>query len=229
MPTRSGKQGIGEATEVIPYHESSIPAQLPECFAHVDDTGTFVRVNHSFAETFGYEPEQLAGIHLGNIVFQEDRLKLDHVLERLLSDGLAEVALRGLRKDGSSFHMQIILTSTGLEKEDGDGYFCFVSDVSRIRMSRMLLSLEQKILRQITGAENSGTILQELCRDIEGMVEGSHCLISRLSDDGAWLEPLVDTLGENREGDDKLRLLVGDQEPAAARPYPGAGLSSSTT
>lgn len=76
--------------------------------------GKLTYVNRYFAETFGYEPEEMVGTSFMQYISGEDREKLAVEISRLaMNHGFTpSIGVQGIKRDGSSIHLEVQATRT---------------------------------------------------------------------------------------------------------------------
>src|SRR5690606_29350828 len=76
--------------------------------------GKLTYVNKYFADTFDYAPEEMLGTPFMHYFAGEDRQKLAVEISRLaMNQGFtSHIAVKGIRKDGSSVHLEVQVTRT---------------------------------------------------------------------------------------------------------------------
>jgi diguanylate cyclase (GGDEF)-like protein/PAS domain S-box-containing protein len=180
MSTRSDKLKIEEARAgYIGGRQDGIEEALFP-LAHVDGGLNYIRVNRAYAGNFGYEPEEMAGMGLRDTVSPEDRERFEQSLRELTRSGRSEGAVRALRRDGSSFHQQFILSRNAPGIGQEDDYRCLMINITEKRQREKLWRLEQNILRRIAVNDKAEDILEELCLEVEAVLEDAICLVSLL-------------------------------------------------
>ena len=184
MSTRSEKLKIGEAETVyIGGHQGGVEeAFFP--LAHMDGELNYTRVNHAYAANFGYEPDEMVGMDLRDTVSPEDRDRFEQSLKELTRSGRAEGAVRALRRDGSSFHQQFILSRNAPGAGEEVDYRCLMINITEKKQREKLWRLEQNILRRIAVNDRAKDILEELCLEVEAVLEDAACMVSLLDDSG---------------------------------------------
>jgi PAS domain S-box-containing protein len=103
-----------------------------EAIGILDDDGTFTYVNRAYADYYGYDREEMVGMHWGELYPEGG---VDHVVEEILPrvrrEGSWTGRTTGRRADGSTFPELHSLTDTG----DG-GLVCAVRDGSERQRHR---------------------------------------------------------------------------------------------
>lgn len=135
-----------------------------EGIAMLDEEGEFIYVNASFADLYGYEPEEMLGESWELIYREEDVSEIrEDVLPYVEETGHWHGTTTGERADGSTFVEDQILSRT----EQGE-LICTIRDITDLR--------EQE------------TRLDVLARRYEAVFENPLALIALLNTDGLVLE-----------------------------------------
>ena len=141
-----------------------------EGISRLDAQGRYIAVNKSYANTHGYEPEELIGMEWQLTVHPEDVDKLTEAYQQMLVSGKVESEARGIRKGGAVFYKQVVMIAAYDGQKQFLGHHCFMKDISdrkrteqKIREQAALLdvateaifvhSLDNKILFWNKGAE----------------------------------------------------------------------------
>lgn len=119
-----------------------------EGIGRLDARGCYVYVNQAYADLAGYTPEEMIGTPWQPTVVAEDQAKMADAYSRMLSDGKVEVAARGVRKDGSVFHKQLVMVSAFDREKKFNGHYCFMKDITDRKraeeeMFRLIAAVEQ--------------------------------------------------------------------------------------
>jgi PAS domain S-box-containing protein len=153
-----------------------------EGIARVDMYGRFTSVNNTFAEMLGYHPEDLLGAHWHVSVHPDDVPKLQWAHETMLSEGKAEIEARGIKRDGSLSHSQIVLVKALDEDANSIGHHCFMKDISLRKQAETSLQRTEarlaNLLRHVPGVlyqfttHGAGAVsfsyISESCKNILG-------------------------------------------------------------
>ncbi|MFB6221252.1 MAG: PAS domain S-box protein [Halolamina sp.] len=112
-----------------------------EGIALLDENGVFSYVNDAYAETFGYDPEQMVGEHWDALGIEANPDQFyDEVLPHIAEEGQWTGTTTCVRRDDSQFQAEHSLTNT-----DDDELICIVRDVSdRLERERALQKSEQR-------------------------------------------------------------------------------------
>lgn len=143
----------------------------------LDENGEFIYVNQAYAETYGYEPEELLGEHWEMLYpdGQEEEIYED-VLPELAEQGTWAGETIGLRKDGSTFIEDHRLATTA-----GREMVCSVRDMTTEYEQRRQLEEQEAALRetyevisdQDRSFDEKVNALLSIGRDVIGIEYGS--------------------------------------------------------
>jgi PAS domain S-box-containing protein len=126
-----------------------------EGIARVDTYGRFTAINPAFAEHLGYSPEELLGAHWHISVHPEDVTFLKSAEEEMLEVGKSELEARGIKRDGSLSHSQIVLVKALDQNNDYIGHHCFMKDISPRKEAELSLKQTESrlagLLRHVPG------------------------------------------------------------------------------
>jgi|GEM_PF-15459 len=101
-----------------------------EGLSRLDPQGRYTFVNRAYANTCGYEPEELLAREWPITVHPDDRSLLVDAYIRMKAVGKIEAEARGVRKDGSLFYKQVTMVSAYNERGEFNGHYCFMKDIS---------------------------------------------------------------------------------------------------
>ena len=114
----------------------------------LDVQGRYLYVNKAYADMTGYQPEEMIGMSWEKTVDPDELEKLVEAYWLMVQEGRVEVETKGVRKDGSVFHKQVVMISTYSEQHQFLGHYCFMKDISARKKAE--LALEQELLRSKT-------------------------------------------------------------------------------
>lgn len=204
----------------------------------LDGYGRFTYVNHSYAEMYGYEPEEMVGEHWKMLYPEGETEEMyDEVLPKVHETGSWQGETTGQRADGTTFPEQHSLAAT-----DAGGLVCTVRDISeQKRRTRELrerrrdlqrlyevaadtdLSFEEKLQALFDlGCERFGLDLGALAR-IDP--ETGHCRVEAVSDDHPQLRPG----SEVNLSESYCRVLVDGDSPVGFTDPAEEGLEETIT
>lgn len=122
----------------------------------IDDKGIIETVNPAAARLFGYEPEEVVGKNIKNLMPSPYRQQHDGYIERYKSSGEAKIIgigreVTGMRKDGSTFPMRLAVSEVFLEdKRIFTGIIHDLSDVKQAeeKIRKLNEELEEKVIER---------------------------------------------------------------------------------
>jgi PAS domain S-box-containing protein len=148
-----------EAVRDADARKSAILNAAFDCVVTMDHRGHVVEVNKATELTFGYPAEELVGQELAALMIPPDlREGHRHALARYIETGQSRVInhpleLRGMRKDGSEFPVELAITRPDLP---GAPLFCgYLRDVTERHLAEEALHRlldEQAALRRVATA-----------------------------------------------------------------------------
>jgi PAS domain S-box-containing protein len=113
-----------------------------EGIAIFNDDGELIYVNESFADLYGYDPEEMIGEHWELIYRDEDVSEVhDEILPTLEVNGHWRGETIGLRADGSTFVEDHMLASS-----DGGEVVCTVQDITEYKDRKQELELKNRAM-----------------------------------------------------------------------------------
>ena len=114
----------------------------------LDDDGIFIYVNDAYADTFGYEPDEMIGEHWNALGIESDP---EYVMEEILPSVRREGQWNGtttcVRSDDSTFVAQHSLTQT-----DDEEIICVLRDVTEHKQREEDLELFRQLVDQSNDA-----------------------------------------------------------------------------
>lgn len=149
-PEGSPHQILGTATDITKRKQAEVEwremstalANAVEGISHLDRDGYYRNVNKAYANSCGYEPEEMLGMLWQKTVHPDDLAKLTNAYQEMLSQGKVEVEARGIRKDGSQFYKHLVMVAAYNKEKQFIGHHCFMKDITERKES------EQKIREQ---------------------------------------------------------------------------------
>lgn len=127
---------------------SSVLMHTVEGIAHVSPQGQLTSVNRAFAATMRYDSGEMAGMGWVDLVFPEDLAVALHAWRCMQAEGKAEIASRGIRKDGSIFYFEMTMIRGRDEYGKPADNFLFMKDVTQ----RKQFEREQEAIATIASA-----------------------------------------------------------------------------
>lgn len=114
-----------------------------EGISRLDAEGRYVKVNRAYASITGYSPEEMIGMDWHRTVHPDDLEKLIAAYQQMISVGKTETEARGIRKDGTLFHKQVVMVAAYDQQRCFTGHHCFLKDISDRKRA------EQKMLQAL--------------------------------------------------------------------------------
>lgn len=122
----------------------------------IDERGVIETVNPAAARLFGYEPGEVVGKNIKNLMPSPYRQQHDGYLERYISTGEAKIIgigreVTGMRKDGTTFPMRLAVSEVLLEdKRIFTGIIHDLSDVKEAedKIRKLNEDLEEKVIER---------------------------------------------------------------------------------
>ncbi len=121
--------------------------------SQLDTQGRYIFVNQSYANTVGYQPEEMIGMSWNKTVHPDDLEKLIAAYQQMQQDGKVEVEARGLRRDGSSFYKQMVMISIHDDRQQFIGHHCFMKDISDRKQAEASLQQEFQRLSRVIATQ----------------------------------------------------------------------------
>jgi PAS domain S-box-containing protein len=121
----------------------------------LDDDGRFVYVNGTYADLYGYDPDEMLGAHW-RLIYPDDEVEMarEEILPTVEREHYWHGETTGLRADGSTFVEDHTLATTG----HGD-LICIVSDLSDDRAQASELHRLRERFRRFASAVPNGFFL----------------------------------------------------------------------
>jgi PAS domain S-box-containing protein len=101
-----------------------------EGISRLDTHGRYISLNRVYANTLGYQPEEMIGMTWESTVHPEDLPTVIAAYQHILEQGKGEAEARGKRKDGSIFHKHIAMVATYDRYNQFTGHYCFMQDIT---------------------------------------------------------------------------------------------------
>lgn len=139
-----------------------------EGISRIDPEGRYVSVNQACADMFGWKPQEMTGVDWRVTVHPDDRPRVAEALRRLAAEGRQVLEVRGVKRDGTSFHVQRTLVKA-LDPDGREaGFYCFTRDISerkrqdesRVQELTLLNQMVQTLHACLTVEEAYGVVRQ---------------------------------------------------------------------
>ncbi|MBD2357885.1 PAS domain S-box protein [Tolypothrix sp. FACHB-123] len=118
-----------QAEEELRYLSQALECAV-EGISQLDTQGRYLKINPAYANTVGYQPEDMIGMEWVLTVHPEDLEKLNAAYQFMLTNGKVEVEARGVRKDKSIFDKQVVMVKAFNRQRQFIGHYCFMKDIS---------------------------------------------------------------------------------------------------
>ncbi|MGE5849211.1 MAG: ATP-binding protein [Candidatus Methylomirabilota bacterium] len=203
----------------------------PDGVLLVRPDGAIVVANEQAGRIFGYDPEDLIGLHVEELVPGRFRSAHGHQRQEFVQSGASrEIGMRqnlsGLRKDGTEFPVEIGLSP--LETPEGLLVYCSVRDVTErrrlaaeMRRLRMELWHAERVAR--TGTF-SASLAHELNQPLAAILSNAQAALRFLARDNPDLGEIRQILTDIVRDDKRagavisgLRSMLRRQEPERVR------------
>lgn len=106
-----------------------------ECAARVDKQGKYLSVNKPFADLYGYSPDEMIDLDWRNNIHVDDIEMVKQAYTVMLEQGRANVELRGIRKDGTTFYKDILMFKSFHDETSLLSHYCFIQDITDKKIS----------------------------------------------------------------------------------------------
>ncbi len=108
-----------------------------EGISQVDPQGCFVEVNHAYAHSCGYHPEELVGLPWQTTIFVRDIPILESAYNIMLDTGKISLEARGVTQQGAIFYQQLTMVANRDEQGKFLGHYCFMQDISDRKLAEV--------------------------------------------------------------------------------------------
>ncbi|MDA9004100.1 PAS domain-containing sensor histidine kinase [bacterium] len=143
-----GRKIIVKPFQALAASQQSI-ASAVEGISHIDTQGRYITLNHAYAGTAGYTPEELEGQAWSKTVYPEDLPALESAYQEMIDNGKVTAEARGIKKDGSLFYKRVTMVSRYNEQGVFIGHDCFMQDISSQKMTEERIRKQQQDLQLI--------------------------------------------------------------------------------
>jgi diguanylate cyclase (GGDEF)-like protein/PAS domain S-box-containing protein len=176
---------------------AALLAQVTDAVTIVDPDGRVRDVlPGGITQTLGYEPDDLIGTDIFDLVHPKDReLAIEAYLRAIGPDEQDAVVLRIRHKDG--VWRQLEVSANNLLDDDAvNGIVVTARDVTERVMADALLNAENDILEEVAVGAPISSVLDEICRMVDAHVRGGVTTVWLVDEER---NQLVATAGPNAE------------------------------
>ncbi len=111
-----------------PDHNDSVFFERIGGISIIDINGIYLNVNKKYANTCGYDPEELENKHWSITVHSEDMAAALEAYEKMKIGYEASVDIRGLRKDGAVFKKTVTFIRRDSLEGEFIGHYCLMNE-----------------------------------------------------------------------------------------------------
>jgi PAS domain S-box-containing protein len=151
----------------------------PDAISLMDADGKIVLVNPSGVKLAGRPEHELIGSSITETYLPEERHLLKNRIERLKTEGSFRFERKFVRKNG-----EIIPVEVSLSALRGRYYQAITRDISARKRAEVFFAGEKRLLEMVAKGDPLPTILDSICRLVEGLSSGSLCSILLLDSNG---------------------------------------------
>lgn len=127
------------ATQAQMRQLSEVVENASEGIARLDERGCYLTVNAAYADILGYQPEATIGMEWQATIHPDDLEKMQAAYRQMRLDGNVEVEAKGVRKDGSIFYQQVVMTIVRDDREQFIGHYAFMKDITERKRREEIL------------------------------------------------------------------------------------------
>ena len=149
---------------------SAALANAAEGISRLDTEGRYLSVNQAYAAMLGYTQDEMMGMKWERTVSLKDREQVAAAYHQMLATGKAELEARGLRKDGTVFHKQLVMVKACDKQQNFIGHYCFAKDITERKTVEQHLAIQYAVALVIAQSnsfdEAVAKILQTICESL---------------------------------------------------------------
>jgi PAS domain S-box-containing protein len=165
-----------------------------EGIARLDITDHFIALNRAYASSLGYQQEEMIGMTWQQTVHPDDIPALREARQQMLSEGKSEVEVRGVRKDGSTFYMEMVMVTACDWHDRLIGYHCFTKEITERKQAEEALRQQAErerligaIAQRVRNSLNLEDILNTAVSEVRQCLRASRVVIFRIDLEGNGL------------------------------------------
>ncbi|MEK6675199.1 MAG: PAS domain S-box protein [Planctomycetota bacterium] len=118
--------------------------------SRLDTDGRYEQVNNVYAAMLGYVQEELVGAHWERTVYPDDHACGRDAYQKMIRQGTAEFEARAVRKDGTTFHKQVLMVKIAGPGGNLIGHHCFMRDITERKRAEAETELTQEKLLELS-------------------------------------------------------------------------------
>ncbi len=122
-----------------------------EGIARLDIQGKYIALNRAYAEALGYEQAEMIGMAWQDTVHSEDIAIAEVSYQHMLAHGKSEIEVRAMRKDGLTFHKEVMMVATYDWYDQLIGHHCFTRDITERKLAEAALLQQAERERLMAG------------------------------------------------------------------------------
>lgn len=144
---------------------SSALGNAVEGIARLDIHDRFIGLNRAFAASLSYEAPDLVGAFWQQVVYPDDWEIVAAAQRKLAADSKAEVEVRAVRRDCSTFYMQLVMVPAYDWHDHPVGYHYFTKDITERKQAeetQRQQSERERLMGTIAGRIRQSLDLEEI-------------------------------------------------------------------
>lgn len=162
-----------------------------EGIARLDIGDHYIALNRAYASSLGYQQEEMIGMSWQQTVHPDDLPLLKEARQQMLVDGKASVEVRALRKDSSSFYMEVVMVTAFDWHDRLIGFHCFTKDITERKQAEEALRQQAErerligtIAQRVRNSLNLEDILNTAVSEVRQCLRADRVVIFRIDPSG---------------------------------------------